>query len=234
MSGLWALAGRCAGVVADLIYPRRCGGCGRFGQFFCAACRSALTPAGPHCACRRAIAPGGSCPACPAGSALAIYSAFHFEGPLRRAILALKYHGQTVLAAPLGAELSAFWLGLGQGVPDVIVPVPLHPSRRRRRGFNQAELLARPLARDLGRPIEPAIRRIRTGPAQARLGAAARRSNVQGAFGPGPVPVAGRSALLVDDVTTTGATLAAAAAALRAAGAREVAALTLAHQVQVQ
>lgn len=126
--------------------------------------------------------------------------------------------------------MTSHWARLGRGAPDLIVPVPLHPVRLRRRGFNQAELLAKPLARDLDRPIVAALRRIRSGPAQAHLKAAERRKNARDAFAPGTVPVVGRSALLVDDVTTTGSTLLAAATALRSAGVREVVAVTLAHQ----
>jgi len=102
--------------------------------------------------------------------------------------------------------------------------VPLHPRRRRERGFNQAELLARALAARLTRECEPAalVRRRETRP-QAGLTAAARRRNVAGAFAVRrQARVAGRLVVLVDDVVTTGATVAACAHALRAAGAREV------------
>ena len=110
-----------------------------------------------------------------------------------------------------------------------VVPVPLHPSRRRERGFNQAA----DLARHLGLPVHHALRRTRATASQASLPAARRHKNVRGAF------VAARSAgwlagavvILVDDVSTTGATLEACAQALKAAGIAEVRALTAARVV---
>ena len=119
------------------------------------------------------------------------------------------------------------------GGVDCAVAVPLHPRRQRRRGFNQAaELAVR-----LGLPVVGALRRIRATPPQTELPASRRRVNVRGAFAParrfgvrsGGAAVEGACVLLVDDVTTTGATLDACARVLRRAGAREVRALTLAR-----
>jgi len=112
---------------------------------------------------------------------------------------------------------------------DVAVPVPLHPSRRRERGFNQAE----DLARHVGLPAVAALRRVRRTPAQADLPAAKRHGNVKGAFalnrqGDG---VSNKVVVLIDDVSTTGATLDACAHVLKQAGAREVRALTAARVV---
>jgi ComF family protein len=109
---------------------------------------------------------------------------------------------------------------------DVVVPVPLHPSRERTRGFNQA----RELARHLGVPIAGALARTRKSPSQADLPAARRNANVRGAFTwRTEVPVDGAIVVLVDDVVTTGATLSACAASLIDAGAKEVRALTAAR-----
>ena len=115
----------------------------------------------------------------------------------------------------------------------VLVPVPLHPRRRRARGFNQSELLARELGRRAGIAVAAAalVRRQDT-PPQTGLSAAARRANVRGAFAVRHrSQVSGRAVVLVDDVLTTGATAAACAQALRAAGAREVRLLTAARVV---
>jgi ComF family protein len=117
---------------------------------------------------------------------------------------------------------------------DVAVPVPLHPRRRRHRGFNQAH----DLARALGLPVERMLWRVRNTRSQTELPAGERRVNVRDAFacagrhrlGPSPGPK-GRSILLVDDVTTTGATLEACAHVLRQEGAREVRAVTAARVV---
>ena len=112
---------------------------------------------------------------------------------------------------------------------DVAVPVPLHPSRRRERGFNQAE----DLARNVGLPMVTALRRVRRTPPQADLPAGKRHGNVRGAFGPGKEcrSVTGRIVVLIDDVSTTGATLDACARVLKDSGAREVRALTAARVV---
>jgi ComF family protein len=116
---------------------------------------------------------------------------------------------------------------------DVLVPVPLHPRRRRQRGFNQAALVARELARRTGRPsCEDALVRHRDTASQAGLSAAERRRNVAEAFAVRrPALVAGRVVTLVDDVMTTGATAFACARALHAAGAAEVRMLSLARVV---
>lgn len=109
---------------------------------------------------------------------------------------------------------------------DIVVPVPLHRSRERTRGFNQA----RELARHLGMPVAGALSRTRRTPSQADLPAAKRDANVCGAFTwRADVSVDGSIVVLVDDVVTTGATLNACAAPLRDAGAKEVRALTAAR-----
>ena len=108
---------------------------------------------------------------------------------------------------------------------DCVVPVPLHPWRRLRRGFNQA----RDLAKRLDRPVVDALWRIRATPSQMTLRAERRRTNVRNAFIASPFAnIDDRVVVLVDDVRTTGATLDACAQALADAGAREVRALTVA------
>ena len=113
---------------------------------------------------------------------------------------------------------------------DLIVPVPLHWRRRLSRGFNQSELLARAVARRYGLRPDNALRRKRSTSVQAGLSHAGRRLNVAGAFvARRTADLEGRRVLLVDDVMTTGATLGSCAAALKRAGARYVAVLTLAR-----
>jgi len=115
---------------------------------------------------------------------------------------------------------------------DLAVPVPLHPIRRRERGFNQAE----DLAEHVGLPMVVALRRVRRTVAQADLPAARRHRNVKGAFAARPASrsISGKIVVLIDDVSTTGATLDACAIALKDAGAREVRALTAARVVTQQ
>ena len=154
-----------------------------------------------------------------------------YEGSLRAILHAFKYEGRRALAGPLAAMMRAAGADILLGA-DWVVPVPLHRWRRMRRGFNQAD----DLARRLGAPVLRALCRVRATAAQTDLNAAARRRNVRRAFGLSPFPsharrrrlLEGRIVVLVDDVRTTGATLEACAAVLKNAGVGEVRALTTA------
>jgi ComF family protein len=144
---------------------------------------------------------------------------------LRDLIHLLKYGRVKTLARPLSVLLA-------QALPrdevfDATVPVPLYWLRRIKRGFNQSELLARGLARRTGIPMLKALRRVRPTPTQAGLSNSARRQNVASAFRSQGVQE--KRILLIDDVMTTGATAAACALALKQAGARRVALLTVAR-----
>jgi len=154
----------------------------------------------------------------------------HFEGVLREAVHQLKYDGRTVLAGPLGGLMAAYWMQHPMPV-DVVVPVPLHTARLRERGYNQAALLARELARRVGLAVDgqTLIRQRATAP-QVELNARQRRENVREAFHCVGDGLAGKQVLLVDDVCTTGATLEACAVALHDEGrVSSVQALTLAR-----
>ena len=156
-----------------------------------------------------------------------------YEGALRHIVHALKYRGHQSLGAPLGAlmrETGRDWLMHA----DVVVPVPLHPWRRLRRGFNQADILACAL----GRPVWRALRRRRLGAPQATLSSDERLANVRGAYGvsrsAGRMTRARpRAVVLVDDVMTTGATLDACSQVLLDAGVEWIAALTVARAVHL-
>ncbi len=153
------------------------------------------------------------------------------EGPAREAILAFKHTGRDTLGRHL-AGLMAERSGpiAAEGPWDVLVPVPLHPRRKRERGFNQAAFLARHVGRRMGVPVAAgALRRVRETPPQAG-DPADRRRNVRGAFTVArPADVAGRHVLLIDDVLTTGATANECARVLRRAGARRVGVFSLAR-----
>jgi ComF family protein len=150
---------------------------------------------------------------------------------LRNIIHALKYAGRLSLARPLAAHMRTRGSDLLTDV-DCLVPVPLHWRREHQRGFNQA----REIARHLGPPVISALVRRRATRPQVELAADRRRTNVAGAFAARRAwfrryDVRGKKILLVDDVSTTGATLEACAAVLRDAGAADVRALTAARVV---
>jgi len=186
----------------------------------------------PGCAaCGRLLdAPlaGAVCDRCWSDARLA---AGRYEGALRNIVHAFKYEGRSSLAPRLGALLRERGAGVLAGA-DAVVPVPLFPTRRLRRGFIQASLLAR----HLDVPVVHAIWRVRATAAQAGLPAADRARNVRDAFRLSPWLrprtrqrlLAGRTVVLVDDVMTTGATLDACAAVLERARAGEVRRLTIA------
>ena len=153
-----------------------------------------------------------------------------YEGTLREAIHALKFGGCRAMAGPLGDLIATTVLADRRLRADVVVPVPLHASRYRQRGFNQAELLGRRVAWVLGLPCEGLLRRTHATDAQSGLTRQVREINVRGAF-VCVEPLAGRDVLLIDDVMSTGFTASECARALRVAGAGEVVVATVAAAV---
>ena len=158
-----------------------------------------------------------------------------YQPPWSTAITRLKFGGEMALAGPLGVLLAQSQDAQGTDYAqwDAIVPVPLHYSRLLRRGFNQTLLIANSAQRAGAPPVwATALRRIRGTQPQSGLPAGQRASNVAGAFeAHRPKRLKGRRVLVVDDVTTTGATLHACCAALRSAGVAEVGALALLRSV---
>jgi ComF family protein len=156
-----------------------------------------------------------------------------YEGAVRQAILALKFRGQRRFAQPLADLLAAYYTREGLHA-DLLLPVRLHRARRRQRGYDQAELLARALGGRLGLPVRAdlLVRPRATAP-QPTLAREQRRANVAGAFAlASPAAhhvLSGKRTLLVDDVTTTGSTLDAAAAALRQASPQAIWGLAVAR-----
>lgn len=211
---------RLAQSFAALIAPPVCALCGGDGQWcketwgldLCIHCQAA---------CRTA-------PPAPAALLEDFFCLFRYEDPVDWMIQQLKFGGSLVHARILGTLLAQALRERGRGLPECIVPMPLHATRLRERGFCQTTEVGRHLARRLRLPhghrlpLRPdLLLRVRATRAQSGLDAAERSRNLQGAFAAGPGPIPGHIALL-DDVLTTGHTARAAVDALRGAGASRV------------
>jgi competence protein ComFC len=217
----------------DILFPPLCGGCGRRGVRWCPDCQentAVINP--PVCEwCGQALERPGICHTC-------LVSPPHFtqarswavfDGPIRQALHRLKYRRDLSLGETLSRPLIAMLEQAGWQV-DIVVPVPLGVARLRERGYNQATLLARPLALGCGYAFRPqALSRVRETRSQVGLSIVQRRENVSGAFQARTGWVSGRNVLMVDDVATSSATLDACASALLSAGAAQVFGLTLAR-----
>ena len=180
----------------------------------CASCWSAVVPVTP-------LGCGSFPPSIVLATAIGPY-----DTSLKDIVHALKYDPRPSIARPLARRMRQAGAQVLEGA-DAVVPVPLHRMRERTRGFNQA----RALAAHLGLPVVDALVRTRRTAAQADLPATQRHGNVQGAFAlaASPSDVKGLVVVLVDDVSTTGATLNACAGPLLAAGVKEVRAITAAR-----
>ncbi len=153
-------------------------------------------------------------------------AAYRYKGSAARIVQSFKYGGNRWLSAFMAQAMLHAAVNTHTGF-DCVCHVPLHNKKRRKRGFDQAELLSKRIAALTGKPYLPAIKRIRNTPSQTKLNAQERKENMRGAFEAAQI-VKGR-VLLVDDVLTTGATAAACADVLKAAGAQSVTVLTFAR-----
>jgi ComF family protein len=231
-----ALLQRLGTDLLHLIAPGICPSCdeplGLDEQFYCASCRASLEPAPfPRDMYQEMV---GLFPADElALSALGSLYRFEHESPVQRLIYALKYGGCYRLGVEMGRELGGALTMFDEfaGI-DLVVPVPLHRSKRRERGYNQAEAIARGIREALPQVgVSHALVRTRFTPSQTTLNAQARRNNVRDAFRIAGQKLRDRIILLCDDVCTTGATLNACAEQLLAAGARKVCAATIAKDI---
>jgi ComF family protein len=241
---LLADAANAAVAVLDLAFPRHCAGCGgtvdRAQGHLCWECFRLIEWRGAE-VCQRCglliearVTHAFECHACqehpPAFDRAR--SAGRFHGVLREMLHQFKYNGATWLCADLADLLHGCVLGhFAVEEIDLVVPVPLHTQKQRERGYNQAALLAAALARRVQRPcLGDVLVRTRATPTQTHLHALQRRQNVRQAFAVrSPEWVRGRTALVIDDVMTTGATLSEISANLKRAGAWRVWAATVAR-----
>ncbi len=218
------------------LFPRRCLGCNEIGSYLCPDCVNRFTPLHelycPHC--RRPSVMGITHPKCKEHCELdGLISCFSYRGIMAKAITRFKYSFVKDITNTL---VELFISNANQPVlskhPWMIIPVPLHPSRQKWRGFNQAELLARGLAANWQQSIDlTSLRRQVNTTQQMSLSGKQRRSNLRHAFSVSFSLSPPDSVLLIDDVVTTGSTLAECAATLKHAGVKEVWGLTLAQKV---
>lgn len=202
-------------MLADLIFPPVCVHCGRVDVPWCAVCSAELDalPLAIH----RADLEGFT-----TSAATGIHA-----GILQAAVQAFKYYQAPSLALPLGRRLTAC-IAAEKWTFDMLVPVPLHPSRLAERGYNQSQKLCEVVSEMTGIPcIAHALSRHRDTPHQVGLNRQQRLENVTDAFTAEAALVMDKTLLIIDDVRTTGATLSACAGAALAAGARGITALTV-------
>ncbi len=214
--------------ILDIIFPKRCVGCGRIGKYFCVACRAKIRIIHSNeriCpTCGRLALDGITHPYCRTRYGIdGLTSFFHYEGVVQKAIKAIKYRMVSDVAEEFVSLLS---------IPEfknyVLIPIPLHSKRYRERGFNQAEVFGNLIAKRLNITARTDIlRRTRATVPQAEIKEKNKRlDNMKNSFVSSKIR---GNIVLFDDVTTTGATLRNAADALKRAGAHHVWAMTIAH-----
>ena len=223
-------------IVGDLLFPKWCVGCGKEGDLICYSCRCSLIRITPPL-CPKCGKPQSSdilCPSCVGWQASidGIRSPFQFEGTIREAIHQLKYGNLRALVAPL-AKLLQDYLNANPLPAEVLVPVPLHQKRLKERGYNQSNLLAQELGKLINLPVvDKCLIRQRHALPQAKTSALdERRTNVAEAFTCNDYRLKDKQVLLIDDVSTSGATLDACAAALKASGSVSVWGLVMAREI---
>lgn len=216
---------RLGNLVIDAVFPRFCVRCRDEGAVLCDGCASAYRPRRPDAACPFCTAPGSdrACDACKAETYLDGVSAIgNYADPALREIVTLwKYHGDRQAESEAVRLVRKAALLLSGIDAEAITCVPLHVSRRRARGFDQAHAVAEAAAQTAGLPLAALLVRRRKGDPQAKVSHNRRLiGDLDGSFiATGPVP---ERVLLCDDVFTSGATMDAAAKALKEAGARYV------------
>lgn len=233
----------------DLLFPKTCIGCKKYGSlggaasfaYFCPDCIKEIKQTELVCPfCERPSLGGVVHAVCKRKFGLdGLWSLGVYEGSLRTAIQKLKYKWVSEVAKELIDITIEYWaknppilldrIKKDQGKSWVITAVPLYPTRERWRGFNQSELLAKLFAQKLGLRYETILKRIRNTTPQMKLHASERKKNIRNAFSLTIPYTLNANILLVDDVWTTGSTLKECCYILKRGGAKTVWALTIAR-----
>lgn len=219
----------------DILFPRFCAGCKKEGLFLCESCRLGISPGTSACfVCEKRSPEGLICEPCrPKTKIRRFVAPFTYANPvIRELIHLLKYSGAKEVADDLGGWVARAVRLYAIQVPEdaLLVPIPLHVNRLRARGFNQAEVIARAMGKQLNISVDTSLL-ARTAHRKPQTGMKKREERVSNAAGiykvAGNVPA--KTLILIDDVSTTGATLEEAATALKQAGAKQVWAFVVAR-----
>lgn len=226
----------------DVLFPKSCVGCGKWGGYICGDCRKNIEQAELVCPlCERSALGGMIHPLCRRKYGLdGLWSLGAYRGVLRLAIQKLKYRYVAELAKVLMDLMVEYWakstpllieeIKKDGGEGWAVVPIPLHQKRQNMRGFNQSELLGRLLSKKLGLGYWDGIKRVRNTKPQVGLEGWERKKNIKQAFAlNGKLKVDSYRFLLIDDVWTTGATMRECGYVLKRGGAKKVWAVTLAR-----
>jgi ComF family protein len=221
--------------LADVLFPSRCASCGEpvsyAASLLCGRCRNSIGPLGEHCDRCSGLETADGCGFCGNRRFYPIrhIAAAEYEGPVEKALHGLKFSGRRRLYLPL-SDLLYNAIGEAAGEVDVVTAVPMNRTKRWRRGYNQSELIARRIARRLGRPYVRLLGENPRSATQKKLHSLERYINVLGRYrAVDPGAAAGRRVLLVDDVLTTGATINECARVLVDCGAAGVISATVAR-----
>lgn len=233
---------RCKLLALDLLFPPQCCGCGATGMILCASCADGLMRIPPQCfVCHAWVPstdttpPGRTCSLCrPHSAVYAFLSPFSYQySAMRELVHSLKYRRNREAARLFGDMLASHLAALHVIFPKdaMLIPVPLHKARQRERGFNQSFLIARALGQKLDIEVrrDVLIKTKQTVPQMELLREERLRNLHNTFFVQNPLPVQGKTVILIDDVKTTGATLEECARMLKKSGAKQIWAVTVAH-----
>lgn len=219
--------------LVDLVAPPSCAVCGKVDTWLCEKCApQILLLDGPICQrCGQRWSGGPLCASCRHSplQVSPVRSVFEYNDSIRQIIHALKYRGATEIVATLGPQLKQSWQHY-KLPSDFLVPVPLHETREKQRGYNQSHIIAQTMNKLLRITTHAILTRTKNTASQTKLNKQERKQNVEAAFTyTADIDIQGKHITLVDDVATTGATLDACANVLLSNGAQSVNAFTLAR-----